>query len=839
MKSKKTSVAALLSIVWVGALVPLTLSKTNNAVIQHQDSVDVKRAVPNVASTVQEYLDAGISVLVDGAFLTAEDTIPYANQKPVTFIGNNPAGLNDFPGWRGDIYANSTITLTNIRATDEQLNFGRTRILTFNNCAITIAQDQELHTIDELGVQRTSVSTIAAFSTKLTVIGTPNLAALNSVRTSSEVSLRTLIPLQRLNPERLASVEPVIGVNEALTFDEMMSVLNEPTFASYNGLVASAFPVETLNQVRSSLAQISNEESDAFKRNTITYSSPTSRINLERGDIYTTSILVRSDFRNNTTGKKISQYVSETAPGVYQILSGADRNSVETNNMYDVPTLGIVFKSHDNAMTGISILCNWFELDTNTFEFTTGNITRALITSSDLLANPFPVAAIRQYDYKAPNTYDFGIRGRLVDGEMYIERYETATGNSIEEFSPYEGTDYITAGTDDGRILLVSENDDGSFVLAKSTLSEELGNEYIIKVEDQFLSISSVIENLKEDKTGYVANDGTIYVPQLGDVFTPNPDGTYNTNDIPSLMVIITNTPEIIYADENGKFENEASRYFPSNDGGLVTQDKNTGEVIFPDGTRITGETPVVVTKGDGSIEVIIPDNGTITFPSGVESSEPGIYDSKTKTVIMESGTFITLSNNDKIGLPSGGTLDSTGNIHTDGEKILVPANKTGDLLVNEDGTIILPEGTTIVNADGNEKVIDAISVYEDGVITKLFSFTAFAGNEGTFVSSVQNGLVKSGSSIMLTATPNDGNVFQGWYVDAVKVSDEANYVLILTEDVRIEARFSLAPVAPPLDDNPIVDGTAAIVAISIILALATIAAIGFTIVVINKSKKD
>ena len=83
-----------------------------------------------------------------------------------------------------------------------------------------------------------------------------------------------------------------------------------------------------------------------------------------------------------------------------------------------------------------------------------------------------------------------------------------------------------------------------------------------------------------------------------------------------------------------------------------------------------------------------------------------------------------------------------------------------------------------------------------------LVSVSATAGDDGT----VTGGTTTfKGDSVTVTATPNEGYSFEGWYNGETKVSTDAAYTFTVTEAVTLTAKFKLDESAPV--SNYIVNG--------------------------------
>ena len=113
---------------------------------------------------------------------------------------------------------------------------------------------------------------------------------------------------------------------------------------------------------------------------------------------------------------------------------------------------------------------------------------------------------------------------------------------------------------------------------------------------------------------------------------------------------------------------------------------------------------------------------------------------------------------------------------------------------------ISIPEGYEAVRAVIQIHVGSAAAgSYE---VKPSYNVAAVAG-EGGSVSGAPEGEVVSGTEVTLTATPNDGYVFAGWYLGEEQVSSNAVYTFVVTQDVSLTAHFTRSSVDPDPDPKP------------------------------------
>ena len=83
---------------------------------------------------------------------------------------------------------------------------------------------------------------------------------------------------------------------------------------------------------------------------------------------------------------------------------------------------------------------------------------------------------------------------------------------------------------------------------------------------------------------------------------------------------------------------------------------------------------------------------------------------------------------------------------------------------------------------------IKNLSIFISTVLTS-WSVTSMAGTGGSVSG---GGTYNSGTQVTVTAVPDNGYTFEGWYENDVKISGEENYTFAVTSDRTLEARFSL-----------------------------------------------
>ena len=807
-------------------------------------SINTESKRANEPIAVQTLLDAGIMVVNGTSILTALDTIDFSLS--LQFIGqvSNSGSRAIFPGFLGNdtTWINPNLTFNNIVLSDSNLNLSMVRGLFLHNSELTINQNVLRQNVDGTGTLRSSLVSLAAqANSEIFINNNAYVEGLATIEPSNLQNLKSLLDLQRTAPTRIATIN-INGSN--LRLGEVEQFLSRPEYAAYTGITTVTNPVGSKSEFITEMDHLMLGDYDRFKSVRTSLVTPYTVDEKKREPFLTPfafGVTVASNGTAKTDPSKTNKdYVSWADEKTILVLTGSDKNSTDYTETHFYPYLTGTIKIADNAVIAFSVASNWFEINTETFEFKTGTAAGVATSLQDFSVQTYvPNLSIP----RLPGLFDvtYGIRGVIRNDTYVIEKYDLMSGEGLEELSPINVAPYNETmsiiPTESGR-LLVSKNIDNSYTPSTTLSSIEQEDDIYVSDNGVLKLAKSTIVNLVDGNNGYETEDGKIYVTQTDDIFTPNGDGTYSTGESPSRKVIITDSPSIIYPNLDGNYEDENNKYYPSDfDNGLIIQSKDSGEVTLPDGTKITGTTPIITPNDNGGVNITIPTDGTITYPNGNEFDVEGTYESQNKSVVLIPGDFITLDNSDKIGLPTGGTIDGNGDITPLGDKIHVPANKTDDLIVIETGVYIVPIGTIITKNDGTKVNVTSESIYENGVLTVVYDLNVFTGGNGVFTSSLANGKQKEGSNLTLTATADPDYSFAGWYVDGVLISEDETYTTILSSNIRLEARFvsnaTLTPL-PPSENS----GNTAIVAISVISCIVLITTIVLIAYVTIKSKK-
>ncbi|MDR1563366.1 MAG: CotH kinase family protein [Oscillospiraceae bacterium] len=84
---------------------------------------------------------------------------------------------------------------------------------------------------------------------------------------------------------------------------------------------------------------------------------------------------------------------------------------------------------------------------------------------------------------------------------------------------------------------------------------------------------------------------------------------------------------------------------------------------------------------------------------------------------------------------------------------------------------------------------------YYNGTLPQLRSITVTAATGGTAIGANGDTQFRNGSEVTVTAAPNVGYSFDGWYNGSSRVSTALNYTFTATANVTLQARFTAIPV--------------------------------------------
>lgn len=104
-----------------------------------------------------------------------------------------------------------------------------------------------------------------------------------------------------------------------------------------------------------------------------------------------------------------------------------------------------------------------------------------------------------------------------------------------------------------------------------------------------------------------------------------------------------------------------------------------------------------------------------------------------------------------------------------------------------KDGVQISDQNPYVFNAEENV----TLEARFNDIVIPTYTVTATAGTGGTVTGGAT---VNENTQVTVTATVNNGYVFDGWYVGNEKVSSNLAYTLEVTENVSLEARFTAIP---------------------------------------------
>jgi len=209
-----------------------------------------------------------------------------------------------------------------------------------------------------------------------------------------------------------------------------------------------------------------------------------------------------------------------------------------------------------------------------------------------------------------------------------------------------------------------------------------------------------------------------------------------------------------------------------------VTSTAGTGGSVSGGGTYNSG-TQVTVTA--------VPDNG-YTFEGWYEndvkiSGEENYTFAVTSDRTLEARFSLERYTVDVTGA-TGGSV-SGGNTYDSGIQVTVTA-------VPDDGYTFEGWYENGVKISGEENYTFAVT--SDRTLEARFSLERYTADvTGATGGSVSGGnTYDSGTQVTVTAVPDDGYTFEGWYENDVKISGEENYTFTITSGRTLEARFSL-----------------------------------------------
>lgn len=270
------------------------------------------------------------------------------------------------------------------------------------------------------------------------------------------------------------------------------------------------------------------------------------------------------------------------------------------------------------------------------------------------------------------------------------------------------------------------------------------------------------------------------------------------------------------YKDADGNSQLAIAEYLQLNEGALMTSkgdliigadasdvDLSTGSVNLPNGvTYITGDITYVfdgnttitddtittdgkvlveknttTTDSDtGKVSVNIGgDKSSITTPDGEEAS----LDVDTGNLNLPDDTIIIDNDENKIYVTGETVLDKDGNLISNDSVIKVPSDKVTDIVENEDGTITMPPGTSIIDKDGNVTSPEGGLIYnpETGEMIIISSDTLE-------ITGVPTGPITVGDSFTLsTNIPMGEWSYDAEYLEAETISTKSLARVLLSGD--------------------------------------------------------
>ncbi|MBE6298812.1 MAG: T9SS type A sorting domain-containing protein [Bacteroidales bacterium] len=281
---------------------------------------------------------------------------------------------------------------------------------------------------------------------------------------------------------------------------------------------------------------------------------------------------------------------------------------------------------------------------------------------------------------------------------------------------------------------------------------------------------------------------------------------TYEGNKTPAYILVsyTTNaTPgegnenDALYVDDAEMIYNSKANSVSFNGVNFSGFNKNTYiyyDVEMPNGTMPTNVTATVDGVSATYTTSIDAANycATVVVKGGDISVNSGNYHTYTINFAVPKVTVNVASANNTMGSAYVGTVGTTSATITQGTSTTVTAvANSGYMFKNwtNNGTVVSTDATYTVTANENTNLVaNFVKVYTVTVSANNSAYgTVYIETEGQ--TSVA---VEEGSSITITAIPNEGYRFSAWKNGRVNVSTEAVYTIeSITEDITYTANFA------------------------------------------------
>ncbi len=247
----------------------------------------------------------------------------------------------------------------------------------------------------------------------------------------------------------------------------------------------------------------------------------------------------------------------------------------------------------------------------------------------------------------------------------------------------------------------------------------------------------------------------------------------YDLTFVKGTLTVVDKTPQAIVFDEiDERTYGDASFVVTVTPDSTTQLDEFTFESSDTDVAEVAADGTVTI-KAAGETDITVKQAGNDEY-AAFEKTQKLIVNKKDITVdsvdlenktgvlggVLDADTAVTLDF-DKLNVEVIGTEDETTNVKI--TNFILTGEKA------ENYTVTTTEVTEVV---GNENIVEVTIVAENGTAT----------GAGTHV---------KGYSVTVSATPDSGYKFSGWYVNGVSVSTSTTYTFVAEENTDLVAKFS------------------------------------------------
>ncbi len=247
----------------------------------------------------------------------------------------------------------------------------------------------------------------------------------------------------------------------------------------------------------------------------------------------------------------------------------------------------------------------------------------------------------------------------------------------------------------------------------------------------------------------------------------------YDLTFVKGTLTVVDKTPQAIAFDEiDERTYGDASFVVTVTPDSTAQLDEFTFESSDTDVAEVAADGTVTI-KAAGETDITVKQAGNDEY-AAFEKTQKLIVNKKDITVdsvdlenktgvlggVLDADTAVTLDF-DKLNVEVVGTEDETTNV-----KI------TNFILTGEKAENYTVTTTEVTEVIANENIVEVTIVAENGTVT----------GAGTHV---------KGYSVTVSATPDSGYKFSGWYVNGVSVSTSTTYTFVAEESIDLVAKFS------------------------------------------------